>query len=95
MRQSDKSTTRRRPLLARFCVYKRLQPYAITGIRTVCYKNQHLPNVPSVAEVEVNGVDLGEMNTTLLKKVEELTLYIIQMEKRLSELENVKIMIND
>jgi len=53
-------------------------------------KNQHLPNVPSATDVEANGIDLGEMNATLLKKVEELTLYIIQIEKRLSELESVK-----
>jgi len=53
-------------------------------------ENQHLPSVPSAAEVEVNGIELGEMNATLLKKVEELTLYIIQMEKRLLELESMK-----
>jgi len=53
-------------------------------------ENQHLPNVPSSAEVEANGIELGEMNALLLQKVEELTLYIIQMEKRLAELENLK-----
>jgi len=40
--------------------------------------------------VEANGVNLGEMNAILLKKIEELTLYIIQIEKRLSEVENKK-----
>jgi hypothetical protein len=34
-----------------------------------------------------NGVDLGEMNMVLLKKIEELTLYILQQEKRIQELE--------
>ena len=53
-------------------------------------ENQHLPNVPSAAEVKANGVELGEMNALLLQKVEELTLYIIQLEKRLSEVENRK-----
>jgi hypothetical protein len=53
-------------------------------------ENQHLPNVPSAAEVEANGINIGEMNAILLQKVEEMTLYIIQMEKRLYELENVK-----
>jgi len=51
-------------------------------------ENQHLPNIPSSAEVESNGVELGAINALLLQKVEELTLYIIQMEKRLVELEN-------
>jgi hypothetical protein len=40
--------------------------------------------------VEANGIELGEMNAILLQKVEELTLYIIQMEKRLNELESRK-----
>jgi len=51
-------------------------------------EKQHLPNVPSAAEVEENGVNVGEMNAILLQKVEELTLYIIQIEKRLSDLES-------
>jgi hypothetical protein len=51
-------------------------------------ENQHLPNVPSAAEVEANGVELGEMNALLLQKVEELTLYIIQLEKRLANMES-------
>jgi len=49
-------------------------------------QNQHLPNVPSAAEVEANGVNLGEMNTILLQKVEELTLYIIDLQKQIDEL---------
>ena len=53
-------------------------------------QNQHLPNVPTAAEVEANGVNLGEMNAILIQKVEELTLYIIQLEKRLSEIESKK-----
>jgi len=51
-------------------------------------ENQHLPNIPSAAEVEENGIELGAMNTLLLKKIEELTLYIFQIEKRLSDLES-------
>jgi len=53
-------------------------------------ENQHLPEIPSAATVEENGIELGKMNALLLKKVEELTLYIIQMEKRISELESLK-----
>lgn len=50
-------------------------------------ENKHLPEVPSAQEMKQNGVDLAEMNMALLKKVEELTLYAIDQEKRLSELE--------
>ncbi|SMD08271.1 hypothetical protein SAMN04488524_4743 [Pedobacter africanus] len=41
----------------------------------------HLPGIPSAAEVKANGVDLGEMNARLLQKIEELTLYLIRLEK--------------
>ncbi|KYG81907.1 hypothetical protein EV198_2509 [Roseivirga ehrenbergii] len=45
--------------------------------------NQHLPEVPSAKEVEENGLDLGKMDATLLQKVEELTLYTIEQEKKI------------
>jgi len=51
-------------------------------------ENQHLPNVPSAAEVEANGVNIGEMNAILLKKMEEMTLYIIDLQKQIDELKN-------
>jgi len=56
----------------------------------------HLPNIPSAKEVEENGVQLGEMNRLLLEKIEELTLYTLEQdrkiktqEKRLEILENM------
>ena len=57
-------------------------------------ENGHLPDVPSAEEVEEEGIDLGEMDAILLKKIEELTLYMIELkkenEKLKSELENLK-----
>jgi len=41
----------------------------------------HLTGIPSAEEVKANGVDLGEMNKKLLQKIEELTLYLIEMKK--------------
>ncbi|WP_339606403.1 hypothetical protein [uncultured Roseivirga sp.] len=49
--------------------------------------NQHLPEVPSAKEVEENGLDLGKMDATLLQKVEELTLYTIEQEKKIKQQE--------
>jgi hypothetical protein len=43
--------------------------------------HRHLPDIPTAAEVQQDGQDLGEMNKKLLQKVEELTLYIIQLQK--------------
>ena len=46
-------------------------------------ENGHLPDVPSAEEVKANGVEVGEMNAILLRKIEELTLYIIELEKKI------------
>ena len=56
-------------------------------------KNKHLPEIPSASEMENNGIDLGDMNMRLLKKIEELTLYQIElmeeMEKMKKELQRI------
>jgi trimeric autotransporter adhesin len=44
-------------------------------------KHQHLPGIPAASEVVKNGLDLGEMNAKLLGKIEELTLYVIALNK--------------
>ena len=45
-------------------------------------ENNHLPDVPSEKEVLENGIQVGEMNATLLQKIEELTLYMIEQNKK-------------
>jgi hypothetical protein len=45
-------------------------------------QNKHLPEVPSAAEVKKDGLDLGDNQVILLKKIEELTLYIIEQNKQ-------------
>jgi hypothetical protein len=45
-------------------------------------QNSHLPEIPSAKEIEKNGLMLAEMNMSLLKKIEELTLYSIEQEKK-------------
>lgn len=52
--------------------------------------NSHLPNIPAANEIETNGQDVGDLQLKLLEKIEELTLYTIEQEKKLSELEGVK-----
>lgn len=49
-------------------------------------ENKHLPNVPSADQVVEEGLNLGEMDATLLRKVEELTLYVIELKKENDEL---------
>ena len=46
--------------------------------------------MPSATQVDTEGADLGELNRLLVEKVEELTLYILQLEERMQKVENVK-----
>jgi hypothetical protein len=48
-------------------------------------ENKHLPGIPSEAEVQENGVNLGEMQAKLLQKIEELTLYVIQQQETIEK----------
>lgn len=45
--------------------------------------NRHLPEMVSAAEVERDGLDIGDNQAALLKKIEELTLYVIDLKKTL------------
>jgi hypothetical protein len=49
-------------------------------------ENKHLEGIPSEKEIVENGLSVGEMNKQLMKKVEELTLYVIQLQKQVNEL---------
>ncbi len=58
---------------------------SLTELNEYIRKNKHLPGIPDAQTIEEQGIDLGEMNILLLKKVEELTLYAIDQEKRMKE----------
>ncbi len=63
----------------------RLRP--LREVNAFIQANHHLPDIPSAAEVKEKGVDLGDMQSKLLAKVEELTLHMIQAEERSNRLE--------
>lgn len=48
--------------------------------------NGHLPEIDSAEEMEAEGVELGELNSKLLQKIEELTLYLIKQDEQINEL---------
>jgi hypothetical protein len=48
----------------------------------------HLPNIPSEKEILEKGINVSEMQQLQMEKIEELTLYLIEMDKKVSELEN-------
>lgn len=61
----------------------KLQP--LTEVEKFIKRNGHLEGVPTTKEVKENGVDLGETQVILLKKIEELTLHLIEQNKKLEE----------
>jgi hypothetical protein len=63
----------------------RLRP--LSEVNAFIQENHHLPDIPSEAEVKENGVRLGEMQSKLLAKVEELTLHMIDADARNARLE--------
>ncbi len=63
------------------------QLQALPDLEKYIQQNKHLPDIPSAKEVQQNGIDLGEMNAKLLQKIEELTLHIIELNKKNTALE--------
>lgn len=59
---------------------------SLEEIKKHIQENGHLPNIPSATEMEANGVELGGMNKLLLEKIEELTLHLIEQNKRIEKL---------
>lgn len=65
---------------------KDYQLMPLSEVETFVSENKHLPNFPSAQEVKDNGVNVVEMDARLLEKIEELTLYVIQLQKEIEEL---------
>lgn len=61
---------------------------SLDEVQNYIQQNKHLPEIPSAIEMQKNGVNMNELQIQLLQKVEELTLYIIQQDQRIQELEN-------
>jgi hypothetical protein len=57
----------------------------LAEVKTYIDKNHHLPEMPSAEQVEKDGLSLGDINAKLLKKVEELTLYLIEQKEENDE----------
>lgn len=60
---------------------------SLSEVEKFIAKNKHLPDMRSAKEVEEKGISVGDNQALLLKKIEELTLYIIQQDARIKELE--------
>lgn len=60
----------------------------LENVENYVRENKHLPGVPSASQQASEGVDVAEMNNILLQKVEELTLYVIELKKEIENLKN-------
>jgi len=60
---------------------------SLSEVEAFVQQNGHLPEIPSAKEVARNGVNLSEMNGMLLKKIEELTLYLVEEKNKRLEME--------
>jgi hypothetical protein len=58
---------------------------ALKEVEAYVKQYKHLPDVPSEKEIQQNGLDLGDSQAMLLKKIEELTLYLIEQNRKLEE----------
>lgn len=65
---------------------KNYQRLSIDELEKFIVQNKHLPNIPSAAEVGANGQELGEMQRKMMEKIEELSLYIIDLKKEMDVL---------
>lgn len=61
----------------------------LATLETYINKHKHLPEMPSAKEVETKGLDLGQTQSNLLQKIEELTLYLIEQDKSLKAQQQV------
>lgn len=61
---------------------------SLNEVRAYIAQHKHLPGVPSADEMVEQGVDVAKTDAMLLAKIEELTLYVLQLEERLSHVEN-------
>jgi len=55
----------------------------------------HLPEIPSAAEIQANGAKLGEMQGKLLQKIEELTLYLMEQQQTLADLQEENALLSE
>lgn len=60
---------------------------SLNDVKAYVKEYKHLPDIPSEQEVKENGIDIGDMQVKLLRKIEELTLYVIQQNQKIEEQE--------
>ena len=60
---------------------------SLDSVEKSIIENKHLPGIPSAKYIQENGLKVGEVQTKMMEKIEELTLYLIEADKRIEKLE--------
>ena len=58
----------------------------LTDVQTFITEHKHLPGIPSAKEIQAQGLAVGEVQTKMMEKIEELTLYILDLQKQIDQL---------
>jgi hypothetical protein len=61
----------------------------LSEVERYILEHKHLPEIQSADEMQKDGVEIGQLNTKLLQKVEELTLYVIDLQKQVIQLQEL------
>lgn len=59
---------------------------SLANVAEYIAQNKHLPDIPSAKEIQDNGLAVGEVQTKMMAKIEELTLYVIELQKQVNDL---------
>ena len=58
----------------------------LTELEQYIENHQHLPGIPAATELETTGLEVGEMQRMMMEKIEELTLYILELDREMEQL---------
>lgn len=74
------------PLWADYVFQKNYPLMDLKALDEFILKEKHLPNIPTTQEIQENGNNLHQTDAKLLEKIEELTLYIIDLNRQIQEI---------
>jgi hypothetical protein len=72
-----------------YVFHKNYQLKSFDELRQYIAENNHLPNIPAAAELEKNGMEVGDMQKKMMEKIEELTLYVLKLEEQVREMKKI------
>ena len=62
----------------------------IVGVKIYIKENKHLPGVTKGSEIETEGLEVAKVSAQMIRKIEELTLYVIELQKQVDALKSKK-----